>query len=39
MKEGNTFNCIATFSDGTTTTIYVKVQDTSGNITWSDTPQ
>jgi hypothetical protein len=39
MEEGNTFNCIATFSDGTSTTIYVKVQDTSGNITWSDTPQ
>jgi hypothetical protein len=39
MKEGNTFECIATFSDGSTATVYIKVQDTSGNITWGTDPQ
>ncbi len=39
MKEGNTFECIANFSDSSTATIYVKVQDTSGNITFGTSPQ
>ena len=34
MSPGSTFECLATFSDQTTDTVKVTIQDAAGNWIW-----
>jgi hypothetical protein len=34
IQQGDTFQCVATFPDGSTATLQVTQSDNSGNVTW-----
>lgn len=38
IREGNTFQCIASVSDGTTLSLNIRIQDNQGSYTWDSNP-
>ena len=34
LQQGDTFQCVATFADGSTVTLQVTQTDNAGNVTW-----
>ncbi len=35
LQQGDTFQCVGTFADGSTVTLQVTQTDSAGNVTWT----